>query len=108
VRTLLRSFAGGEIAPDMFSRIEDIRYQTGLALAQNFVTLPHGPARSRPGTLDIGATKLGVAGKVRLLGFQASPVSTHIIEFGAGPTVSTGYFRFYTNGAPTSTTPPKR
>jgi hypothetical protein len=43
-RTNFRSMAGGEITPEMYGRIDDVRYQTGLALCRNFVTLPHGPA----------------------------------------------------------------
>ena len=46
-RRLLRSFAGGEIAPEMYGRIDLDKMQTGLARVENFEILPHGPARRR-------------------------------------------------------------
>ncbi len=49
-KSLFRSFAGGEITPEMFGRLDLTKFQTGLALARNFLTLPHGPAARRPGT----------------------------------------------------------
>lgn len=47
--TLLRSFAAGEITPEAYGRLDLARYQTGLALCHNFITLPHGPIANRPG-----------------------------------------------------------
>ena len=49
VRTLQRSFAGGEMSPEMFGRIDDVKYQTGAATMKNFVATPQGPAENRPG-----------------------------------------------------------
>ena len=49
MKILARSFAGGEIAPEMFGRLDLGKFQTGLQLALNFTTLPHGPAARRPG-----------------------------------------------------------
>lgn len=49
-KALLRSFAGGVITPEMYGRLDLTKFQTGLATAENFVTLPHGPAARRPGT----------------------------------------------------------
>jgi hypothetical protein len=46
---LLRSFAGGEITPEMFGRLDLTKYQTGVALAENFRTVAHGPLTRRPG-----------------------------------------------------------
>lgn len=46
---LLRSFAGGEITPEMFGRLDLTKYQTGVAKAENFRTLAHGPLTRRPG-----------------------------------------------------------
>jgi hypothetical protein len=50
VRTLLRSFAGGELTPEFWSHFDDAKFQSGLALCRNFRTLPHGPGENRPGT----------------------------------------------------------
>lgn len=91
VRTLHRSFAGGEITPEMYGRLDDVRYQTGLATCLNFVTLPHGPATARPGFEFVREVKDSTK-KVRLLPFSFSATQTLVIEMGAG------YFRFHSNG----------
>lgn len=44
-----RSFAAGEISPDMGGRAEQVKYQTGLSLCRNFVTRPEGSAENRTG-----------------------------------------------------------
>ena len=92
VRSLSRSFAGGEITPELYARIDLAKFQTGLALCRNFITLPHGPAMNRPGFEFIRATKNSAAIS-RLIPFSYSNDQTFAIEIGAG------YFRFHTNGA---------
>lgn len=92
LRTFFRSFAGGEITPEMYGRIDDVRYQTGLATCRNFVTLPHGPAQNRAGFEFVRGVKTNAA-RTRLLPFSFSASQTLVIEFGAG------YFRFHTLGA---------
>jgi hypothetical protein len=57
VQTLTRSFAGGEITPEALGRLDLVKYQTGLALCENFETLPHGPLRNRAGTEFIAGVK---------------------------------------------------
>ncbi|HEX7011597.1 MAG TPA: hypothetical protein VF161_02570 [Steroidobacteraceae bacterium] len=91
VRTLRRSFAGGEITPEMYGRIDFVKFQTGLALAKNFITLPHGPAVNRPGTRFIHEVK-DSSRRVRLIPFRLGDGTTYVIEFGHL------YIRFYTNG----------
>jgi hypothetical protein len=49
VKTLQRAFAGGEVSPEMFGRIDDVKYQTGLSTCRNFLIKPQGPAENRPG-----------------------------------------------------------
>jgi len=44
-----RSFAAGEISPDMGGRAEQVKYQTGLSLCRNFVTRPEGSVENRAG-----------------------------------------------------------
>lgn len=79
MKTYLRSFAGGELTPELFGRIDDVKFQTGLAIAQNFVTLPHGPARARPGTGYIAKPKtLGS----RLLTFTEGPGQQLLVVLG--------------------------
>ena len=56
-RILQRSFAGGEIAPEMYGRIDDVKYQSGLAKSLNFITKAQGPAENRPGTAFVRKVK---------------------------------------------------
>lgn len=92
IRTSARSFNGGEVTPEFFGRIDDAKYQTGLALCQNFLVLPHGPIANRGGTLFVRRAKFADR-KSRLLNFTWSADQTVAIEFGDG------YFRFHTAGA---------
>jgi hypothetical protein len=43
------SFSGGEMSPDMFGRIDDGKYQSGVAKCRNFIARPQGPAENRAG-----------------------------------------------------------
>lgn len=92
VRTFKQSFSGGEISPEMFGRIDDAKYQNGLALARNFIIEPQGPAQNRAGFRLVRATKYSNK-KTRLIPFTYSTTQTMVIEMGEG------YFRFHTQGA---------
>ncbi|MDD3884559.1 MAG: hypothetical protein PHW66_06440 [Gallionella sp.] len=91
IRNLQRSFTGGEVSPEMLGRIDDAKYQSGLALCRNFVTKPQGPAENRAGFKYVNAVKTP-ANKVRLIPFTFSTTQTMVLEMGAG------YFRFHTQG----------
>ena len=90
-RTFNRSFAGGELSPEMFGRIDDQKFQTGAAKMRNFIALPQGPAVNRPGTKFVRAVKDSTK-KTRLIPFTYSTTQTMILEFGEG------YIRFHTQG----------
>lgn len=92
LRALQRSFAGGEVAPELFGRIDDAKYQTGLALCRNFIIKPQGPAENRPGTRFVREVKDSTKA-VRLIPFTYSTTQTMVLEVGAG------YFRFHTDAA---------
>lgn len=92
IRTLQRSFSGGEISPEMFGRNDDAKYQSGLARCRNFITKPQGPAENRPGFAFVRAVKDSTK-KVRSIPFTYSTTQTMVIEMGPG------YFRFHTQGA---------
>lgn len=87
-KTLLRSFAGGEITPEMFGRIDLPKNQTGLQKALNFLSLPYGPAARRPGTSFLNETKDSTTIS-RLIPFVYSASQAMILEFGVG------YIRFH-------------
>jgi hypothetical protein len=89
-RILKRSFAGGEISPEMYGRIDDTKYQAGAALLENFIATPQGPAVNRPGFAYVNTTKNN--GVARLIPFTFSAEQTMAIEMGEG------YFRFHTDG----------
>lgn len=91
-KQLLRSFAGGEITPELAGRLDLVKYQTGLALARNFITLPHGPAVRRPGFEFIRAAGNSTQ-PVRLIPFTFSADQTAVLEFGHL------YIRFHIEGA---------
>ena len=92
IRTLQRSFGGGEVTPEFFGRIDDAKYQSGLALCRNFITLPHGPAANRPGTAYVREVKTS-AKATRVIPFSFSTTQTMVLEFGDQ------YIRFHTNGS---------
>lgn len=91
VRTLQRSFAGGEVTPEFWGRIDDSKYQSGLATCRNFIIKPHGPAENRAGFQFVREVKDSTK-KTRLIPFTYSTTQTMVIEMGAG------YFRFHTQG----------
>ncbi len=90
-KELFRSFAGGEITPELAGRIDLTKFQTGLGLARNFITLPHGPAVRRPGFRYVLEVK-DPGHAVRLLPFAFSATQTIVIEMGHE------YFRFHSDG----------
>lgn len=92
VRNVQLSFAGGEIAPSMYGRNDDIKYQNGLAKCENFIVLPQGPIQNRPGFEFVD--ECGQEAKpVRLLPFVYNLDQTMVIELGDK------YARFHTLGA---------
>lgn len=92
LRRLQYSFSGGEVTPELFGRVDDPKYQSGLATCRNFVTKPHGPAENRAGFAYVREVKDSTKA-TRLLPFTYNTDQTMVIELGAG------YFRFHTQGA---------
>lgn len=92
VRVLKQSFAGGEVTPEFFGRIDDAKYLSGLAQCKNFVVKPHGPAENRAGLEFVREVK-DSSKLTRLIPFTFSTTQTMVIEVGEQ------YFRFHTQGA---------
>jgi hypothetical protein len=90
-RTFARSFAGGEVTPEFFGRVDDIKYQTGLQTCRNYIVKPHGVLANRGGLRLVRQGKNPTV-KKRLIPFVFSNDQSFAIELGAG------YFRFHTNG----------
>ena len=91
-RLYYRSFAGGEISPEMFGRIDDVKYQSGLQKAKNVIVKPYGPVSMRPGFRYVNSLK-NDANKSRLIPFKYSLTQSLIVELG------NAYIRFHANGA---------
>ena len=91
-RILQRSFSGGELSPEMYGRIDDVKYQTGAATMRNMIATPQGPAENRPGFAFVNAVKDSTK-RTRLIPFTYSTTQTMVLEVGVG------YFRFHTQGA---------
>ncbi|MBU0593361.1 MAG: hypothetical protein KKH74_06435 [Gammaproteobacteria bacterium] len=92
IRTLQRAFSGGEVTPELFGRIDDAKFMSGLAKCRNFIPKPHGPVENRAGFVFVRAVKDSTK-KTRVIPFTYSTTQTMAIELGAG------YFRFHTQGA---------
>lgn len=90
-KTHTRSFAGGEITPELYGRLDLTKFQTGLAQCLNFWVLPHGPAQNRPGFEYVNEVKFS-AKATRLIPFAFNTQQTFAIEFGDQ------YIRWHTNG----------
>ena len=91
MKYLQRSFSGGEISPSMFGRIDDQKYQSGLALCRNMVVMAQGPIRNRAGLEFVREAK-HPGTKCRLIPFSFSNEQTMVMEFGHQ------YIRFHSMG----------
>lgn len=81
MRMAQRSFAGGEITPELYGRLDLTKYQTGLRLCRNAITLPHGPADRRPGTHYVANAKFADR-KCRLHPFNLFSSLSTAVELG--------------------------
>ena len=91
-RTFLKSFSSGEISPEMLGRVDDSKYQQGVATMRNFIAKPQGPAENRPGLFFVKEVKDSTK-QTRLIPFRFNVSQTMVIEMG------NEYFRFHTLGA---------
>lgn len=91
IRQYQRAFNGGEVDLSMFARIDDGKYQTGMALCKNFLIEPQGPIVMRPGFKYVNHTK-HAGKKARLIPFNFSISQTMVLELGEK------YVRFHTLG----------
>lgn len=91
LKTIYRSFAGGVITPEMYGRLDLVKYQTGVAEADGFIVLPHGPLANRTGFEYVLEVKDSTA-VTCLLPFVYSTTQSMVLEFG------NNYIRFHTLG----------
>jgi len=86
-----RSFAGGEITPALYARVDQTKYAYGLRTLRNFFVMRHGGAANRPGTKFVREVK-DSSKKSVLKPFIFNEDNTYVIEF------SDGCVRFTRNG----------
>lgn len=86
-----RSFTGGEVAPSLYARVDQAKYQNGARTMRNFEVMRHGGAQNRPGTEYITEIK-DSADVARLIPFVYNSDQTYVLEFGDG------YIRFFQDG----------
>lgn len=87
-----RSFAGGEIAPSLYARVDQTKYATGLRTCRNSFVMRSGGVANRPGTTFVAELK-DSSKTVRLIPFIFDAADTYMLEFG------NLYMRVYRNGA---------
>lgn len=87
-----RSFAGGEVAPALYGRADQVKYSTGLAKCRNFFVERHGGVSNRQGSEFIAEVKDSTK-RTYFLKFVFNDQQTYVIEVGDR------YFRFYRDGA---------
>lgn len=75
------TFAAGELSPSASARTDIARYYTGLKLCRNFMVMPYGGVRNRPGTKFVCEVKDSTK-RCRLIPFQFNDVQTYILQFG--------------------------
>ncbi|WP_442801402.1 hypothetical protein [Serratia rubidaea] len=86
------SFAGGEISPSLYGRIDLEKYQTSLRRCRNFIVRQYGGVENRPGTRFVAEAKYSDR-KCRLIPFQFNSEQTYVLEVGDR------YFRVFMDGA---------
>ncbi len=84
------SFAGGELSPSLWGRVDLNKYAVGLRRLENFIVHPHGGVSRRPGMRFAALAK----GKCRLVAFQYNAEQSYVLEFG------NKYVRFFKDGRP--------
>ncbi|WP_414618615.1 hypothetical protein [Serratia liquefaciens] len=86
------SFAGGEVSPSLYGRVDLEKYQTSLRRCRNFIVRQYGGVENRPGTRYVAPAKYSDR-KCRLIPFQFNTEQTYVLEVGDH------YFRVFMDGA---------
>jgi hypothetical protein len=79
------SFNGGEISPLLYNRLELEKRQSSLALCENFLPLPYGGLRKRPGTRFCAEYTVGTnvsQSGAFLIPFQGADLERYILIVG--------------------------
>jgi len=80
-RSIQRSFAGGEIAPSLYGRADQAKYQTGAKTVLNYMVQRYGGVQNRTGGQFIAEVK-DSADEARLVPFVFDEDNSYVVEFG--------------------------
>ncbi len=79
---ITRAFNAGELSPDLDSRTDQAKYESGCKTLENFIPLIYGGVQRRPGLEFIAAAKDSTAAnKSRLVSFEHSVDDVYVLEF---------------------------
>ncbi|KKM96103.1 hypothetical protein LCGC14_1181480 [marine sediment metagenome] len=87
---LTTNFAAGEWSPLMEAQTDQEQYRNAVKKLENFITLPQGGIRRRPGSHFVAEVKDSTK-KIRLIKFEFSVTQAYTIEMG------NLYMRFFAN-----------
>ena len=87
---LLSNFTAGEFSALLDGRVDITKYYNAAKTLENFLPLPYGGIKRRPGTYYVAEVK-DSSKATRLIKFQFSTTQAYILEFG------NLYIRFYRN-----------
>lgn len=76
-----RSFAGGELTPSLYARVDTAKYATGLRTLRNNMVMRHGGSQNRPGCKFVCEVSDSSA-ETELIEFEFNDDQTYILEFG--------------------------
>jgi hypothetical protein len=91
ITTIKPSWAGGEVSPELWGRVDLSKYGTWLKKCRNFLVQPSGDISNRPGLHVMAAAKHNNK-KIKARKFIFSTLQAYELEFGEY------YIRFYTVG----------
>lgn len=101
-RTYQRTFIGGEISPQLWGRLDDPKYLNGCETMRNWLAMPQGTARRRPGTRFVREVRDSTR-QTRLIPFTFGTSQSYAVELtGAITTADSigtfGWMRFHLDG----------
>lgn len=75
------SMAAGEVAPDLWGRVDQALYYIGMRTCLNYIIRQYGGGANRPGFKYTAETKDSTK-KTRVIPFSFNEVQTYVLEFG--------------------------
>jgi len=101
-RTYQRTFIGGEISPQLWGRLDDPKYLNGCETMRNWIAMPQGTARRRPGTRFVREVRDSTR-QTRLIPFTFGTSQSYAVELTgavapASGAAEFGYIRLHLDG----------